>query len=340
MASSDSLRTHLTRLRNAILTGAPGTVTGYNSLPVRQCVEDLADAMIAPAVSAGSVRMAIPMRYSFVPDAVSATAVMAATNLGAEASNVTTGLTNPDVPRNVTIKGNVSGITGNVVVTGTNVNGDTITDTIALNGTTEVAGVKAFKTVTSVALPVCSHTAAQQIETATAVGTITKAGDATVTVTAAALGDSSPLAIDFAVALDDTAADWAAKCRAALSENDEIAAHFEVGGTDDAIILSSKLCLANDSTLNIALADKTSEGITEAPISADTKAGVPWDTVSVGIGAKFGLPHFAKVLISALFGGSADAGTLARDSDELEKNVFALSGAADGVSAVELYYFI
>ncbi len=43
--------------------------------------------------------------------------------------------------------------TGDVVITGTNAAGEAITETIALNGTTEVLGTKAFKTIAKVTLP-------------------------------------------------------------------------------------------------------------------------------------------------------------------------------------------
>lgn len=59
----------------------------------------------------------------------------------------------PDVPRNVTVKGNDANVTGDVVVEGTNSGGETITETIALNGSTLVAGNKAFATVTEITLP-------------------------------------------------------------------------------------------------------------------------------------------------------------------------------------------
>lgn len=59
----------------------------------------------------------------------------------------------PDVARNLTVKGNDSNVTGNVTITGTNILGQTITETIALNGSTAVSGNKAFETVTSISLP-------------------------------------------------------------------------------------------------------------------------------------------------------------------------------------------
>jgi hypothetical protein len=70
-----------------------------------------------------------------------------------DTTTVTTAITNPDVPRNVTIKGNQATVTGNVVINGTDINDDTLTETIASNGTAEVAGAKAFKTVTSFVIP-------------------------------------------------------------------------------------------------------------------------------------------------------------------------------------------
>lgn len=81
-------------------------------------------------------------------------AILIATALAAEVQIITTNITNPTVPRNITVVGNVAGITGNVVIKGTNYNGDKITETLALNGTTVVAGNKAFKTITEVDLPV------------------------------------------------------------------------------------------------------------------------------------------------------------------------------------------
>ena len=178
-----------------------------------------------PEGLAGDFVGVIAHHYAFAPAAVSATAVHAAIAMAAAAKDVATAITNPDFPRNVTVKGNASGITGNVVFTGTNVAGDTITETIALNGSSEVAGTIAFATVTNIHLP------------------------------------------------------------------------------------------------------------------AETHAGT--DTVSVGIGKIFGMPHIiynAAFLLVKLFNGSADNGTLAVDSDELEKNLFSLDGTPNGSKIVDLVY--
>lgn len=59
----------------------------------------------------------------------------------------------PDVPRNLTVKGNDANVTGDVVIVGKNAVGGIITETFALAGAAVVTGNKAFASVTSVTLP-------------------------------------------------------------------------------------------------------------------------------------------------------------------------------------------
>ena len=93
-------------------------------------------------------------RYTVTPAASTATAVKAAIALTASAQpTVTAGITSPAVPRCLSVTGNAGGIAGNVVITGTDMAGAAITDTIALSGSSTVAGTKAFATVTSIAYP-------------------------------------------------------------------------------------------------------------------------------------------------------------------------------------------
>jgi hypothetical protein len=172
-----------------------------------------------------ALHVGLPVHYQIAPAAISATAVHAAIALTAGTQQITTAITNPDVPRTLTIKGNAAGIAGNVVIHGTNAKGEVITDTIALNGATEVEGVKAFAGAVQIDLP------------------------------------------------------------------------------------------------------------------AETHAGT--DTVSVGWAKKLGLPHIvdnAALLLVKLFDGAADAGTLAVDADEVEKNLYALAGVPNGAKLVDLYY--
>jgi hypothetical protein len=118
------------------------------------------DAMEYGAVatpSAGSVSAMTAVKYSTTPAIGTATYVHAAIAMTSGAQTITTGITQPDFPRIVTIKGNAGGNSGNVVINGTDIAGAVLTETIALNGSTEVLGTKAFKTVTSIVLPAETH---------------------------------------------------------------------------------------------------------------------------------------------------------------------------------------
>jgi hypothetical protein len=136
---------------------------------------------------------------------------------------------------------------------------------------------------------------AAQVETATAAGTITTAGNATAIIESAGMS-GSPITVTFAVALSDTAAQWAAKARSAVASNATIAERFTVSGTGAAIVLTRKpaatfatpegslpiyVSTGNDGTINVALANATSAGITAAATSANTTAGVPTDGVKI-----------------------------------------------------------
>ncbi|SPF51130.1 conserved hypothetical protein [Candidatus Desulfosporosinus infrequens] len=94
--------------------------------------------------------------YQISPIAASNVYVLANTALTAAIQTITTGITSPDVPRNHVVKGAISTSTGNVVITGTDIGGNVITSTVALNGTTVVVGTKAFVTITQIVLPVSS----------------------------------------------------------------------------------------------------------------------------------------------------------------------------------------
>jgi hypothetical protein len=110
--------------------------------------------LLSGGVVNANVTAVSTLRYSVAPTLQTATSAMPATLLLVAAQTaVTAGIIQPDVPRIITVKGNGANVTGNVVIRGTNINDVAITDTIASNGATEVLGVKAFKTITSVDLP-------------------------------------------------------------------------------------------------------------------------------------------------------------------------------------------
>jgi hypothetical protein len=122
-------------------------------------------------------------------------------------------------------------------------------------------------------VPTITGAGVAQVDTATAAGTITASGNATVVVT----GDDitgSPLTVSVAVVNADTAATWAQKVRTALGAVSAITSKYTVGGTSTTITLTRTVARYNDSTLNISLANGTCTGITTAASSANTTAGV------------------------------------------------------------------
>lgn len=277
--------------------------------------------------------------------AASSDGVLAATNLGVEAQSITTGITNPAVPRNIRIDGNVSGINGKVKIYGTNFSGKAITEEIQANGTTAKDGNLAFKTVIKVDLPVQNNTPKAQVETATAAGTVTTAGRAKCEITAAGM-PGSPWHVPFNVELGDGANDIATALRAALIVDEIVPNYFDISGEDAVVVLTAKAPAANDDTLNISISDGEGEGasvgVTTAATSANTTAGVPYDQISVGWGDVFGLPYMLlfNTVVAAFLGGTADSLTVVTDADEIEKNTFDMTGSADGEKAIDVYLIV
>jgi len=204
--------------------------------------------------------------------AASANGVLTATDLGAEAQEITAGITNPAVPRALSVVGNVGGIAGDVVVTGTNYADEEITETLALNGNVTVDGAKAFKTVTQIDLPAQVHAPVAQVETVTVTNGCTQDGNLVVVVTAAGM-TNSPKSVNVAVTTDDNeAAEVAAKVRTALGLDADISAFFAVSGADADIIITALTPAANDGTVAITMVDAPDIGVTVGA-SDNTTAG-------------------------------------------------------------------
>lgn len=93
------------------------------------------------------------VRYP-TPAAPNSSVILAATTLANGATTtVTTGFTQPDVPRVLSVTGNRAGQTGNVVLTLQDAAGVEFTETVALNGTTTVEATKAAARIVSAVLP-------------------------------------------------------------------------------------------------------------------------------------------------------------------------------------------
>ena len=114
----------------------------------------------------------------------------------------------------------------------------------------------------------------QQIETATVIvaTTIGTSGNAAVIITSAYMSNS-PKTFSVAVSSGDDASAVAGKIRVALVYDADVSAQFVVSGATDKVILTAHVARANDTTLNISVANDTCAGITNALTSANTQAG-------------------------------------------------------------------
>lgn len=147
-----------------------------------------------------------------------------------------------------------------------------------LDDLTEIPSTNVAPTPGGIQLEVVSSSTADdagvyQVETATITGTITSAGNITITLTSA-LTVGSPLAVPVAVLVDDTATIMAGKIRTALNATPAVALDYTASGTGADVILTANVEAANDATLNIASATGTAAGLTPSATSANTVAGV------------------------------------------------------------------
>lgn len=92
------------------------------------------------------------LRVVDIPSAGNATVLMATALVGTE-QTITSLITDPDIYRVLSVTGNKSSISGDVIIIGKDWALRPITDSIALDGTVTVKGVKAFREVDKIILP-------------------------------------------------------------------------------------------------------------------------------------------------------------------------------------------
>ena len=112
----------------------------------------------------------------------------------------------------------------------------------------------------------------QQIETATVIANITLTGLAKAIITSAYI-PTSPVTVAFTCTTGETSSDVAVNLSYALGVDPYVSAQYLVSSSTDTVILTDQISRANDTSLNISLADDTCTGITAAPASANTQAG-------------------------------------------------------------------
>ncbi len=270
--------------------------------------------------------------------------VRAAMNLGVAVQEILTGITNPAVPRGLSIAGNVAGIAGNVVIDGTDFHGDVISETVALNGVGTVNTTKAFKAVTGIHLPAQTHVPVCQTETIEVTAAAGHDGHVTLTVTAVALGAASPKAVEVALvaATHNTVTKVAEAMVLALNADPDVGDHFVASNAAGVITLTAKVPAADDGTLAIAFADTDTTDVTMGA-STNGAAGVPYDTVSVGWSDILGLPYklshntvWAAYLNNAI---EAVAATVTVSATVLASNTIKLASALAG-TVVDAYLIV
>lgn len=112
------------------------------------------DHRLLRGTAGGRIRLGQIAWYEEAPAIGTATAIHAAVTLAPDDPTlVSSGFTQPDVPRLLTLKGNAASVTGNAVITGSDANNRAITETVELNGASPVTTTRAFARVFTVTLP-------------------------------------------------------------------------------------------------------------------------------------------------------------------------------------------
>ncbi|MGI6751091.1 MAG: hypothetical protein ACOX4U_00500 [Anaerovoracaceae bacterium] len=278
--------------------------------------------------------------YTVKPAAETNDGILAAADLGAQAKTIEEGFNKPDIPRNIKIKGNASGISGNVKIYGTNFADEAIEEEIAADGTDAKSGNLAFKTVTKATLPV-EHNAEAKQKTTSAVTGITKEGEVTLTVTAAVFGIPATRDISLTLSSDDasTTTTVATAIKETLNADEIVGAHFVVTSSSANVIMEAKKAAPQDNTINLVVKSAGDTGLVIGTITKNTVTGSK-DRISIGWGKKIGLPYTLpadELVILKLFDNAADAGTVTEDGEDIEKNVYSIAGTPNGTKALSLY---
>jgi len=113
----------------------------------------------------------------------------------------------------------------------------------------------------------------QQIETAVVVITTVTVGNSNWILTASGMTGSAITTV-VALAGGETASQVAAKAAIAMNLDANITALFSVVADGPNVVITRKVAVANDATLNLAYADDTSGGLTDDASSNNTQAGV------------------------------------------------------------------
>lgn len=279
--------------------------------------------------------------YSTKPAAASTVNVLPFTKLSATAQAGVIVTKVADVPRNVQVDANNSGVKKAIKIYGTNFAGEAIDETITTNETTAVAGTKAFASITKVDLPVEHNTGAKHKSTV-AVTASTTAGASVLTFVSAATGEAYDITCTFDATQAASTTAAAARIVAVLNADTKFKAAYTATASTADILIERKINENSDDTINLTVKDNGDGDLALGTINKTTVTG-KCDEVSIGWGSSIGIPYkltAAELVIANLFNNADDAGSVTKDAANLEKNVFAVAGTLDGTAPVDLYIIV
>lgn len=289
-----------------------------------------------------AVDRAFLAHYSTKPAAASTIDVLPFTKLGAAGQNGVLPVDAvPDVPRNVQVDANNSGVKKAVKIYGTNFAGEAIDETITTNETTAVAGTKAFASITKIDLP-AQHNAGAKHKSTVAVSDVTTAGTATLEFTSAATGAAYSISCVLVTADVASTTAAAAKIKAVLNADAKFAAAYLADSSTANVTIERKINENSDTTVNLTVKAAGNTGLVLGAIATDTTPGV-CDEVSIGWGSSIGIPYkltASELVIANLWNNADDNGMVTKDATHLEKNVFAVAGTLDGTAPLDLYIIV
>lgn len=200
-------------------------------------------------------------------------------------------------PRVIVATCSAAGIVDQVIIDGTDSNGDTLQDIITLNGAQAIAGDRAFGVVTKVTLPACRKQSGKITVTngAAANGNIT----ATVTCTAPLLAGGTATTGNIAVLQNDTPEIVAGKIAAVIDADATIGVAFDCVAVGADVILTAKLPAVQDAAYGISLTANATgvvagayAGVVGGIVSSNIKVGI---TGALAIPYKLGVPSILAI---------------------------------------------
>ncbi len=244
----------------------------------------------------------------------------------------------PSTPRVCSITCDTAGCLGDVVITGLDVAGAALTDTVALNGAATVSGDEAFASISGITLPAARYQSGGIEVTAGATAT----ANMIITVTAGVLdGDAEVLTV--AATDGDSAEDVAESIVAAANLNADISGDFTFTADGANVIMTAKAYAAQDATYNIAFSGDGANGTgVTLGAYAGIVAGNPAGSVSVGITDDVGLPHCLPYNTVLAIYNNSTATTVASSAfhaTEVSGNYVNPTAALNG-SQIDVYYMV